>query len=62
MTSSLFPLLKNPSHDGDLTKIVSISARVGSINDNKIGGWYSYRMSKAALNMFTRTTSIEMKR
>lgn len=31
--------------------IVNMSARVGSISDNKLGGWYSYRMSKAALNM-----------
>lgn len=45
-----------------LSKLVSISARVGSIEDNKLGGWYSYRMSKAALNMFTKTCAVEMKR
>jgi NAD(P)-dependent dehydrogenase (short-subunit alcohol dehydrogenase family) len=39
-----------------------ISARVGSISDNKLGGWYAYRMSKAALNMFVKTASIETKR
>lgn len=44
------------------SKIVNISARVGSISDNYLGGWYSYRMSKAALNMFTKTSSIELKR
>lgn len=41
---------------------VSISARIGSIKDNKLGGWYSYRMSKAALNMGIKTLSIEWKR
>ncbi len=39
-----------------------LSARVGSISDNHIGGWYSYRASKAALNMLVRTASIELKR
>lgn len=39
-----------------------LSARVGSINDNRLGGWASYRMSKAALNMFVRTASIEQSR
>ena len=38
---------------------VSLSALVGSISENQLGGWYSYRMSKAALNMFIRTLSIE---
>lgn len=40
----------------------SLSAKVGSISDNKIGGWYSYRASKAALNMLLKTISIELKR
>jgi len=40
---------------------VSISARIGSIEDNKIGGWISYRCSKAALNMAIKTISIEWK-
>ena len=39
-----------------------LSARVGSIGDNKLGGWYGYRASKAALNMFVRTASIELAR
>ncbi|EDO44347.1 predicted protein [Nematostella vectensis] len=42
--------------------LVNISARVGSIGDNKLGGWYSYRMSKTALNMATKTLSIELGR
>ncbi|WP_346837220.1 SDR family oxidoreductase [Microbulbifer sp. SAOS-129_SWC] len=37
----------------------SLSAKVGSIGDNFLGGWYSYRMSKAALNMLVRNLSIE---
>ncbi|MED7818729.1 MULTISPECIES: SDR family NAD(P)-dependent oxidoreductase [unclassified Francisella] len=41
---------------------VAISARVGSISDNQLGGWYAYRASKAALNMFIKTASIETKR
>ena len=40
----------------------SISARVGSIGDNRLGGWYSYRASKAAQNMVIRTGAIEAKR
>jgi NAD(P)-dependent dehydrogenase (short-subunit alcohol dehydrogenase family) len=39
-----------------------ISARVGSIEDNRLGGWYGYRASKAALNQFTRTMAIELLR
>ena len=40
----------------------TLSARVGSIGDNRLGGWYSYRASKAALNQFVRTASIELGR
>ena len=39
-----------------------LSARVGSIGDNKIGGWYSYRASKAALNMIIKCAAIEAAR
>ena len=39
-----------------------LSARVGSIADNRLGGWYAYRASKAALNQFARTLSIELAR
>ena len=42
--------------------IVVLSARVGSISDNRLGGWYSYRMSKAALNMGLKTAAIEYAR
>lgn len=40
----------------------AISARVGSISDNSLGGWYGYRASKAALNMLLRTLAIELAR
>lgn len=40
----------------------SLSARVGSIEDNRLGGWYSYRASKAALNQVLKTISIELAR
>lgn len=40
----------------------ALSARVGSISDNRGGGWYSYRISKAALNMALKTISIEWQR
>ena len=39
-----------------------LSARVGSIEDNAKGGWYGYRASKAALNMFLQTAAIELAR
>lgn len=39
-----------------------LSARVGSISDNRLGGWYSYRASKAALNMLLQTAAIELHR
>jgi NAD(P)-dependent dehydrogenase (short-subunit alcohol dehydrogenase family) len=42
--------------------VVHVSARVGSISDNQLGGWYSYRMSKAALNQAVRTMAHEGKR
>ncbi|MBU0724128.1 MAG: SDR family NAD(P)-dependent oxidoreductase [Alphaproteobacteria bacterium] len=40
----------------------SLSAKVGSIGDNRLGGWYSYRASKAALNQLVHTAAIELKR
>ena len=40
----------------------SISAKVGSISDNYLGGWYSYRASKAALNQIIKTSSLNKKR
>lgn len=42
--------------------VAAISARVGSISDNQIGGWHTYRASKSALNMFLKNVSIEVAR
>ncbi|MCR9175392.1 MAG: SDR family NAD(P)-dependent oxidoreductase [Alphaproteobacteria bacterium] len=54
----LLPLLKR-----DHTSVfATLSAKVGSIGDNKIGGWWSYRASKAALNQFVRTAAVELAR
>lgn len=50
---------RSPAHPAIFA---TISARVGSIGDNQIGGWYSYRMSKAALNMGMKNLSIEWNR
>jgi NAD(P)-dependent dehydrogenase (short-subunit alcohol dehydrogenase family) len=45
-----------------LVKLVFVSAKVGSIGDNALGGWYGYRASKAALNQIVKTASIELMR
>ena len=58
LARELWPLLKG---EHDLT-YAAISARVGSISDNRLGGWYAYRASKAALNQLMRTLSIEIAR
>lgn len=42
--------------------LAMLSAKVGSIGDNRLGGWYSYRASKAALNMLIKTAAIEVRR
>lgn len=46
----------------DNTQFAFLSAMVGSISDNALGGWYGYRSSKAALNMMVKTASVEMAR
>ena len=54
------PLLAKAERSAEHPGIfATISARVGSITDNQLGGWYSYRMSKAALNMGMKNLSIE---
>ena len=58
MTIKYFSKLLDPN--GSL--FATISAKVGSISDNRLGGWYSYRTSKAALNMFIKTAAIELSR
>ncbi|MDV2078786.1 SDR family NAD(P)-dependent oxidoreductase [Marinobacter xestospongiae] len=45
-----------------LLRVMALSAKVGSIGDNRLGGWYAYRMSKAALNMLVANLAIELQR
>lgn len=54
----LTPLLSSK----DNCKITFFSARVGSISENKLGGWYSYRASKAGLNMLLKSAAVELSR
>jgi NAD(P)-dependent dehydrogenase (short-subunit alcohol dehydrogenase family) len=51
-----------PLLDRQRSVMALLSAKVGSLGDNRLGGWYSYRASKAALNMMVKTASIEMRR
>jgi NAD(P)-dependent dehydrogenase (short-subunit alcohol dehydrogenase family) len=65
MTQALLPRMQkstSQARERGLSRIVNISARVGSIGDCALGGWLSYRMSKSALNMFTKALSVEVKR
>jgi len=55
VSQAFFPLLKH----SDRAVLANMSARVGSIEDNRLGGWYAYRCAKAAQNQFTRTLSVE---
>jgi NAD(P)-dependent dehydrogenase (short-subunit alcohol dehydrogenase family) len=47
---------------GQPSIFAALSARVGSISDNKLGGWYAYRASKSALNMIIKNAAIEVGR
>jgi NAD(P)-dependent dehydrogenase (short-subunit alcohol dehydrogenase family) len=58
LAKHLVPLFKHQEN----SVFASISAKVGSIGDNKLGGWYGYRASKTALNMFMRNVSLEYAR
>jgi len=58
LTIKNFSKLLDPNHG----VMATLSAKVGSIEDNRLGGWYSYRASKAALNMIIKTASIEFAR
>jgi NAD(P)-dependent dehydrogenase (short-subunit alcohol dehydrogenase family) len=58
LAKHLQPLFKHQQR----SILAAISAKVGSIGDNELGGWYGYRASKAALNMLWRTAAIEYKR
>jgi NAD(P)-dependent dehydrogenase (short-subunit alcohol dehydrogenase family) len=54
----LLPLMMH----GERAVIANVSAHAGSIGDNRLGGWYSYRAAKAAQNMLTHTLAIELRR
>ncbi|KAG7963930.1 hypothetical protein I3843_09G143100 [Carya illinoinensis] len=61
----MWPLLKVGGGSGterDVAVVANLSARVGSIGDNRLGGWHSYRSSKTALNQLTKTVSVEFAR
>lgn len=58
LAKHLLPLLRHPNK----SVLATISAKVGSIGDNQLGGWYGYRASKAALNMLMRNVAIEYAR
>lgn len=58
LLAALEPLLKKAASP----KVIFLSAQVGSIEDNELGGWYSYRMAKAALNMGIKSAAIEFSR
>ena len=55
LAKHLLPLFRHSEN----SVFASISAKLASIGDNEIGGWYGYRASKTALNMFMRTAAIE---
>jgi len=61
-TMQLVQALSRASTKSKPCKLIVFSARVSSISDNRLGGWYSYRMTKCMLNMFVRNVSIEWKR
>jgi NAD(P)-dependent dehydrogenase (short-subunit alcohol dehydrogenase family) len=58
VAQALLPLMPR----GRKTVLAALSARVGSISDNRLGGWHSYRAAKAALNQLIRTMAIEQAR
>ncbi|WP_290516562.1 SDR family NAD(P)-dependent oxidoreductase [Alcanivorax sp.] len=58
LAKALLPVMPKNQH----TVFASLSARVGSVSDNHLGGWYSYRASKAAQNQLMRTLAIETRR
>ena len=61
---SFIPLLakSDPAQPDKNAVFACLSAMVGSIEENQLGGWYGYRSSKAALNMLIKTTAIEVAR
>ncbi|CAM9128777.1 unnamed protein product [Choristocarpus tenellus] len=70
LTQAMAPLMlpgggrRGGGHQGPTAPsvVINFSARVGSVTDNHLGGWHSYRMSKAMLNMWTKGLSLELRR
>jgi NAD(P)-dependent dehydrogenase (short-subunit alcohol dehydrogenase family) len=58
IAKAMLPMMRRDQR----TVFAALSARVGSIGDNRLGGWHSYRASKAALNMLLRNFALEMAR
>ena len=58
LVKKLLPLVKKSKG----VKIVFLTARVGSVSDNELGGWHSYRSSKTALNMMIKNLSYRIKK
>jgi NAD(P)-dependent dehydrogenase (short-subunit alcohol dehydrogenase family) len=58
LAKHLLPLLRHQ----DRSTFATVSAKVGSIGENQLGGWYGYRASKAALNMLIKTAALEYSR
>ncbi len=55
-------LAKGNKESPEKAIVAALSARVGSISDNRLGGWHAYRASKAALNQVIRTCAVELAR
>lgn len=58
VAQQLVPLMNR----NNASQLAFLSARVGSVSDNRLGGWYGYRASKSALNMLIKTLAIECQR
>ncbi|XP_017461160.1 PREDICTED: C-factor-like, partial [Rhagoletis zephyria] len=60
LTKALLPQLKASASSGQKTIVANISSQMGSIDDNKSGGSYAYRSSKAAQNMISKSLSVDL--
>ena len=62
LAQAVKPFLRRSGADPKPSVFIILSAKVGSIGDNQLGGWYAYRMSKAALNQGIKTMALEFQR
>jgi len=60
LTKALLPLLQASARSGRKTTVANVTSKMGSLADNSSGGHYSYRTSKAALNMISRSLSVDL--